>query len=67
MQKPQSAAGSSPHASTANMLSDSAHGGTQPQGDGQQQGSGADHEEMELRKINNDSLYLGGRSPGGIR
>ena len=54
-QKPQSAAGRSPHASSASMLSDSAHGGTQPQSDGQQQGSGADHEEMELREIDDDS------------
>ena len=55
IQKPQSAAGSSPHASAASILSDSAHGGTQPQGDGQQQGSGANHEEMELREIDDDS------------
>ena len=33
------------------MLSDSAHGGTQPQGDGQQQGSVADHEDITLREI----------------
>ena len=45
IQKPQSAVGSSHHASTASMLSDSAHGGTQPQ-DGE-----ADHEEMELMEI----------------
>ena len=38
IQKPQSAADSSPHASAASMPSDSTHGGTQPQGDGQQQG-----------------------------
>ena len=55
IQKPQSAAGSSPHASTASILSDSAHGGTQPQGDGQQQCSGADHEEIELREIDDNS------------
>ena len=54
IQKPQSAAGSSPHASAASILSDSARGGTQPQGDAQQQG-GADHEEMELREIDDDS------------
>ena len=48
IQKQQSAAGSSPHASATSVLSDSAHGGTQPQGDSQQQGSGGDHEEMEI-------------------
>ena len=54
IQEPQSAAGSSPHARAASILSDCAHGGTQPQGDGQQQNSGADHEEMELREIHDD-------------
>ena len=57
IQKQQSVAASSPHDSaTCNVLSDSAHGGTQPQGDGQQQGSGGDHEEMELREIDDDSF-----------
>ena len=51
IQKPQSAVGSSPNACAASMLSDSAHRGTQPQGDGQQQGSVADHEEIKLREI----------------
>ena len=55
IQKSQSAAGSSPHASAASVLSDSAHGGTQPQGDSQEQGNGADYEETELRDNNNDS------------
>ena len=41
------AAGSSPHASAASMPSDSAHGCTQPQGDG------ADHEE----KIDDDDSF----------
>ena len=56
IQKQQSAAGSSPHASATTVPSDSAHVGTQPQGDGQQQGSGGDHEEMELREIDDDSF-----------
>ena len=56
IQKQQSAAGSSPHASATSVLSDSAYGGTQPQGDGQQQGRGADNEEMELREIDDDSF-----------
>ena len=56
IQKQQSAAGSSPHASATSVLSDSAHVGIQPQGDGQQQGSGGDHEEMELREIDDDSF-----------
>ena len=57
IQKPQSAVGSSPHDSAAIKLSDnSAHGGTQPQGEGRQQGSGADHEDMELREIDDDSF-----------
>ena len=56
IQKQQSVAASSPHDSATSVLSDSAHGGTQPQGDGQQQGSGGDHEEMELREIDDDSF-----------
>ena len=55
-QKPQSAVGSSPHAGAASVLPDSAHGGTQLQGDGQQHGSEDDHEEMELREIDDDSF-----------
>ena len=55
IQKSQSAAGSLPHASAARVPSDSAHGGTQPQGDSQEQGSGGDHEETELRDNNDDS------------
>ena len=47
IKKPQSA---------TSLLPKSAYGGTQPQGDGQQQGSGGDHEEMELREIDNDSI-----------
>ena len=38
IQKPQNAACSSPHASAASVLFDSAHGGTQPEGDRQEQG-----------------------------
>ena len=67
IQKPQSAVGNSPHASAAIMLSDSAHGGTQPQGDGQQQGSGADHEEMELREIDNDSFDQKSHKPSKVQ
>ena len=50
IQKPQSATGNSPRAGAgaASVLSDGAHGGSQRQGDDQ---SGADHEEMKLRKI----------------
>ena len=67
IQTSQSAAGSSPHASAASMLSDSAHGGTQPQGDGQQQGSGADHEEVELREINDDSFDKKSHQPSMLQ
>ena len=57
IQKPQSAVVSSPQASAASMPSDCAYGGPQPRGDGQHQGSGADHEEMQLQEIDNDSFH----------
>ena len=56
IEKPQSATGSSPHDIAAILLPKSAYGGTQPQGDGQQQGSGGYHEEMELRETDDDSF-----------